>query len=328
MMIDGRRQRDDRRAPAPPPPVIHAAHWKWLIIVYFFLGGIAGAVAAIGGLAGRSEKPRARTVVRASRYISLAAFLPCPILLILDLGRPARFLHMLRVVKLRSPMSFGTWVLLAFGGVVTAAAAKQAAEDGLVRGGAARAISSSIPGSATDRLAIVTGVGVAGYTGVLLAATAVPLWAKRPALLASLFVTSAFASGSAALALVRGIVHHGEFEPDVERVKQIASLAESAVLLAWIAKLGGTATPLTLGQRGRLVRHGVAGMGLALPMALNAWSMDRHTMAGRVAHLLSALLTLIGGFALRYAVVTGGRDSADDPQASFDFTASPQKPGR
>ncbi|MCV5792012.1 polysulfide reductase NrfD, partial [Escherichia coli] len=73
---------------------------------------------------------RARPTVRTARYVSFLAFLPCPPLLILDLGRPERFLHMLRVVKLRSPMSVGTWCLILFGGAATTSVAAQAAQDG------------------------------------------------------------------------------------------------------------------------------------------------------------------------------------------------------
>src|SRR4051812_48660236 len=94
-------------------PVIHRPHWKWLIICYFFLGGISGASAGLSAIArffDRSDGPR---IARIAAYVSAAALLPCPVLLVLDLGRPARFLNMLRVLRLSSPMSMGSWGLAA-----------------------------------------------------------------------------------------------------------------------------------------------------------------------------------------------------------------------
>src|SRR5947209_13705593 len=79
-------------------PVIKAPHWRWLVILYFFFGALAGGTYAIASLADLFS--RDRTLIRAARYLSMAALLPSPPLLILDLGRPERFLHMMRIVKL------------------------------------------------------------------------------------------------------------------------------------------------------------------------------------------------------------------------------------
>jgi formate-dependent nitrite reductase membrane component NrfD len=316
------RRRERRSAERRPVPVIHGAHWKWLVIVYFFLGGISGAAAAIGGIERFARPAGSRPVARAARHVAMLAFLPCPVLLILDLGRPSRFLMMLRVLKLRSPMSFGTWALVVFGGVVAAASARQAATDGLLPGRRVRRAALAIPEPALDVAAVAGGVAVLGYTGVLLSATAVPLWARRPALLGGLFVSSAFATGAAAIGAARSLASGGMHEHDIERLKQIASLVEIALLFAWLRQLGEFSGPLTKGSNGRRVRHGVAGAGLALPMALNAWGLSREGRSAWAASWLSALLTMAGGFVLRHAIVTGGRDSADDPVATFAYTRS------
>jgi len=88
-------------------PVLKAPVWKWEIVWYFFFGGLAAGcyfIASIASLFGSLED---RAVVRAGYYASLLALLPCPPLLIKDLGRPGRFLNMLRIFKVRSPMSIG-----------------------------------------------------------------------------------------------------------------------------------------------------------------------------------------------------------------------------
>src|SRR5918998_3914770 len=122
---------DESRSSYYGQPVIHKPHWKWLIIWYFFLGGISSASYVIASIAALFGGREGRQITRVGRYLSLAALLPSPILLILDLGRPERFLYMLRIVKLRSPMSVGTWGLTIFGAFSAISALRQAAQDGL-----------------------------------------------------------------------------------------------------------------------------------------------------------------------------------------------------
>ena len=96
-------------------PMIKKPTWRWYIPFYFFIGGLGGGVALIGGLADLFGGERHRATVRRARYIALVAALISPLLLIFDLGRPGRFHHMLGVFKASSPLSVGTWILLAFG---------------------------------------------------------------------------------------------------------------------------------------------------------------------------------------------------------------------
>jgi formate-dependent nitrite reductase membrane component NrfD len=95
--------------PALKPPV-----WTWEVPLYFFVGGIAGVSSCIAFIADLFRADPA--LVRLALWIGLAGAAICPVLLIADLGRPSRFLNMLRVFKLRSPMSMGVWILVAFSG--------------------------------------------------------------------------------------------------------------------------------------------------------------------------------------------------------------------
>src|SRR5690348_9142286 len=96
-------------------PMLKKPTWKWFIPFYMFIGGLGGGVALIGGLADIFGGRRHRSTVRRARYIALIVALVSPLLLILDLGRPRRFHHMLRVFKVSSPLNVGTWILFAFG---------------------------------------------------------------------------------------------------------------------------------------------------------------------------------------------------------------------
>lgn len=307
---------------------IHKPHWKWLIIVYFFFGGIAGmsyVIASIAQLWGGSDTQR---ITRVGRYVSLAALLPSPILLIWDLGRPERFHHMLRVLKLRSPMSVGTWVLTTFGAFCGVSALIQAGEDGLLRRVPLVAhLLHALPSKPIAALGAVFGFAVSGYTGLLVAITAVPFWAKNYLLLGPLFLASALTNATSAITLVltlgRGTNH--QTLKRLERLELVAVTAEFALLLAARFNLGPIiARPLREGHLGRVWRYLVLGTGISAPMLLLALSNGlAHQRVRHVITPLAALLSLIGGQSFRYLIVMAGRESADDPQATWAFTRKP-----
>lgn len=303
-------------------PVIHGPHWKWLIIGYFYCGGISGGAAAIGAMARLRGSSEMAALCRISTYVSFAALLPCPAFLILDLGRPARFLNMLRAFRPSSPMSMGTWGLSVFGAISTLSVAHQLWSDlqgtdhqHLGRGESRWSMILALGG-------LTSGLFVAGYTGVLLAATAVPLWCKRPALIAPLFLASAISSGTAAIVAVATALDAAPRDAveRMHRFEAVATLAEGTLLVAWITALGRTGKPLNDHLLGYVVRDLVAGAGITAPLAIAA---TRHVLprrARRGAALLASALTLVGVLALRFAVVEAGRMSANDPAATFDMT--------
>jgi formate-dependent nitrite reductase membrane component NrfD len=219
-------------------------------------------------------------------------------------------------------MSLGVWGFTLFGMVCTLDALVQIASDLQTRQGQEPRVLQRYLGLASAGAAVLPGLFVAGYTGVLLAATAVPLWGKQPRLLGPLFLSSAMSSGSAAIVAVSStLMPVGRAgESRLQRLEAILTLAEGAVLLAWVCSLGTTARPITSGRLGGVLRHGVGGVGIALPLVVAAVAEQLPAKLQRQASLISSLLTLSGVFALRYVVVEGGRLSADDPRATFDLT--------
>lgn len=324
---DGRRAAGDApRAGYYGLPPIHKPHWGWEIVAYFFLGGLSGGSYVVASLADLVGGAAGRRIARAGRYLSFATLLPCPVLLILDLGRPERFLHMLRVVKLRSPMSVGTWGLLAFSGFATLSALIQAAEDGLLGRAAPGRALAALPARSVGLAGSGAGFFLGGYTGVLLAATAVPLWAKNATLMGPLFLTSALTNGNAAIALLlaaTGDADERTLAP-LERLELLVLLMELGLLLTFERRLGPTiARPLTDGRYGLLYRVGVLGLGLGVPLALGAKGVLLGGKPSRGPTVLSALLTLAGGALFRHLMVMAGKASADDPAATFAFTHRP-----
>lgn len=302
-------------------PPIHKPHWKWLIIFYFFFGGIAGAAYALATIADAVGPARDRDIGRVGRYLSLAALLPSPILLILDLGRPERFYLMLRVLKLRSPMSLGTWGLTTFSGFCGLSAAIQAATDRRIGDGLFARRLAHLPVRPIGAVGTAPALFVAGYTGVLLAATAVPLWTKRALFLGPLFLASALSNAVAGVALILALTPRTlpATLRRLARLQTLALIAESSLFAAWSEGLGPTARPLTRGATGRLVRHGVSGAGVAAPLLVQAVGTLLPDRLARRLTAVSSILVLGGGLALRYAIVVAGGDSADDPDATFEL---------
>jgi formate-dependent nitrite reductase membrane component NrfD len=199
----GRSVSDETRESYYGLPVIHGPHWHWPIVFYFVLGGLAGGSAVLAAIARLVGGHWARPVVRAGRYLAFLAVLPGPLLLIVDLGRPERFHHMLRVVKLRSPMSLGVWGLIGFSLTAFANALRQASDDGLLgRTNRLARLLRWLPDRGLAAASALPAFFLAGYTGVLLGATAVPLWARNALLLGPLFLCSALSSAAAALSLL------------------------------------------------------------------------------------------------------------------------------
>lgn len=299
-------------------PVIKAPHWRWLIIVYFFLGGIAGASFTIAAIADFFSRDRA--VVRAARYVSVLAFLPCPLLLILDLGRPERFLNMLRVIKLKSPMSLGSWALFFAGGLSTLSGMLQLVADVTHRD------ILPLPRRLIGIAGIPFSVFLSGYSGVLLAATNIPLWWRASPFLSPTFISSAYSTSLAAISLFLRI-GGGEHEAPVRRLAraEVACLTvELGSMTATVARLGKIGRPLTAGQLGAIFWPVTYVGGVLLPLLLQMSGPARGRAPSSSRHYLTTALTLVGGFSLRTLIIFAGKKSAAIPEDYFAMTSRPE----
>jgi formate-dependent nitrite reductase membrane component NrfD len=304
-------------------PTIHKPHWGWLVTLYFYLGGLSAGSHVVASIAELVGGAPARPIVRVGRYLSFAALIPCPLLLVADLGRPERFLYMLRVLKLRSPMSVGVWGLLTFSAFCGVSTARQLARDGLLGTGLLGRLLLRLPGRVVDLLGSGPGFFVGSYTGVLLAATAVPLWTRSYLLMGPLFLTSAISNATAAIALLLALGRGNQRESlrRLQRLDTLALLGELALVLALRMHLGAhLARPLERNRIRVLFRGGIIGVGLVAPLAIQAALARLGHAAPRWLHVLPSVLVLIGGVLVRYVMVTAGRESADDPQATFEIT--------
>jgi formate-dependent nitrite reductase membrane component NrfD len=310
-------------------PMLKRPLWKWEIALYFFFEGISAGSYMIAAMAELFAKNRYSETTRAARYISLAALLPCPPLLIIDLGRPERFHHMLRVWKPKSPMNLGAWALSGYSLPVGLLAFKQLTGDVPQTPAPLKKAGALVPSRAVGAAGIPFALAMLSYPGVLLSTTSTPVWA-RTRFLGALFASSSMATGAAALSLALALRGKGSGDRELEALERIESLArlfEGTALAAYLLTTKESAKPLVSGRYSKHLWLGAVGAGLVLPTLLGALSSPRRK-AKRRATILSSALTLVGGLTLKWAVAHAGRASAEDSQAARDATRpSDSSPG-
>jgi hypothetical protein len=312
----GRKNRGGDRPMVPPAefrsyygrPVVKAPVWRHDIAAYLFTGGLAAGSALLAAGGDATGRPALR---RAGRITSLGAILASTYFLVNDLGRPARFHHMLRVAKPTSPMSVGTWILTAFGTAAGAAAVAEAApllpERGVL--GLARKLLPPI-GTAGQYGAAVAAPALATYTAVLLADTATPSWHAAYQELPFVFAGSALASGAAI-----GLIAAPADQAGPARRMAICGAALELYGAHRVETSNGILSePYREGRPGRLLRAGraltVAGVAGAV--------LGRRS---RVVSALSGLSLLTASVATRFGIFDGGVASAKDPK----YTVVPQR---
>jgi hypothetical protein len=276
-------------------PMMKPAVWTWEVPLYFWFGGMAAGAAFVGLACDLAGDERS---ARVARKVALAALAPSPPLLIMDLGRSERFYNMLRIFKPRSPMSMGSWCLTIFGGLGSAAVGADLL--GLRRTGrrlgAANAIVAGYLGS---------------YTGVLLASTAVPVWARSRLFLGPIFVSTGTLTGAAATRLVLSATGLPAGHPTREALGRVESGAMAAELLLSEVnrdRLGSLASVLDDGEGASWFHRAkwLARAGLAMRLARGRRASAEHVAS--VCFLGAALC-------YRFAWVRSGRSSAQDDEA-------------
>jgi formate-dependent nitrite reductase membrane component NrfD len=271
-------------------PVVKPPVWKPEIPLYFFSGGLAGASAVLA--AGASFAGRRRLARRAWAG-ALAGVTASPALLVKDLGKPSRFLNMLRVFKVTSPMNLGAWLLTANGGATSLAVALNL-RDGERRGGA------------PELAAAALGAPLATYTAVLISNSAIPAWSEARWQLPFVFSASASASAAGAALLT---VEPGEAAP--ARVLGVSAvLAEQAATVLMHRRLGDLASAYEEGAAGR---YGKAARALSLAGAGLLAAGRPGAAPQRVLAAAGGTLLLAGSICKRWSVFKAGFQSAEDP---------------
>jgi protein NrfD len=298
--------------------------WHWLIILYFFCGGIAAGAYFTSTLIDMVGSERERELARVGYWIAFPLVVLCGLFLTVDLNKPDRFWHMLfksEIVhealaegwpgsaqswrtmshalmwKYWSPMSVGAWALLIFGACSFLSFLGSLWPAGKLAG----FLRQGFFGKLLQLLGSAVGFFIAAYTGSLLTATNQPLWSDSN-WLAPLFLTSATSTGIATMLLLaraRQTVAP-EYYGRLQRAEFGAILLELIVFVIFLASLGRLLLPVLHTWHGLLLVIGTLALGLLIPLALHAPLGFRL----RQATVFAAIFSLLGGFVLRYATLT------------------------
>jgi len=271
-------------------PVVKPPVWKAEIPFYFFSGGLAGASAVLAAAATFAGRPRLARRAWAGAFAGVAV---SPGLLVADLGKPMRFINMLRVFKVTSPMSLGAWLLTANGGATSLAAGLNAL-DGERRGGAPELVAAAL------------GAPLATYTAVLVSNSAIPAWSEARWQLPFIFAASAGSSAAGAALLT---VDHEEAAP-ARALAISAVLAEEAATMVMHRRLGDLASAYKEGAAGRF---GKASRALSVAGAALLAAAPRVHGPGRALTAAGGALLLAGSVCKRWSVFKAGFQSAEEP---------------
>jgi len=277
-------------------PLLKEPQWTHEVPIYFFVGGAGGAAALIASVAeGLGEH---RDLVRSARWMAALSGAVSSGLLTSDLGVPSRFLNMLRVFKVQSPMSMGAWTLTAFSSFSAASAFAD-----LLRGKLGNVVPVRVVQNASSILAAATGLVMSSYTGVLVGATVIPVWNRHVGTLPIHFAASGLNSAVSMLELI------GHDDSTALNLIGLGASAYETIEGALIeTDKSRVSSPLKKGKSGLIVRAGGVLSGpvpLALRLAYMFTGNKKFRRAAAVAGIAGSLLT-------RFGWVEAGKSSARD----------------
>ena len=280
-------------------PLLKQPVWIWSIPTYFYVGGVAGAGAALGSAAQLVAGDSMRSLVIRLRWTAVFGGAISAGLLVHDLGRPSRFLNMLRVFRVSSPMSMGSWILTAFSTFAGAASI-------LPYGPSWFRPVGEMAGVITG----VFGLGLAGYTGVLLSQTAVPVWQQAYRTMPILFLASGTAAASAFLEFFD--LNHQE-STAAQRFGLMGKAIELTAMFTLerdVARVERVARPLHQGVSGALWKS-------AKVLTIASLILSVTPGHSRTKRVISGVIGSAASLCLRFGVYYAGKMSARDPRATF-----------
>lgn len=277
-------------------PVLKRPVWTREIPLYLFAGGLAGASAGVAFLAGTRGDP---LLARRAWIVASAGIAASPPLLISDLGRPERFANMLRLFKVTSPMSVGSWIL-SVSGASTSLAALNAVTGRWRR-----------PAVVARPTAALFGLGLSTYTAALLTNTAVPVWHEARETLPFVFASGAALSAGGACAAATPVAHAA----GARRLAVGAAIFELGAIAVMERQLG---MHREVYRGGRAAVYGrVARASVAAGAGLMGWRGGRS----RRTAVTAGVIMCAGALATRLSVFEAGTQSAADPR----YVIEPQR---
>jgi protein NrfD len=280
--------------------------WHWLIVLYFFFGGLAGGCYVLAAAIDLLGRERDRLLARVGYLTVLPCLAISAVVLVFDLSRPDRFWHLLVDVhtwrplfQWWTPMNSGAWTLLAFSFFALLSALAAATEAGWLGWRAPlRLRPPGVPGTLISVIGAALGLYIASYEGALLGFTSRPIWSETPFIGPVLALT---ALSMAAAYLVLFARWRGWELPGMRALRRIDAQALAValvVLVALVVSLGGSARAL-LSPVNLALLVVLLVVGFVAPLALRL----RRDWPGQRTVATAAALALAGGFLVRTFIV-------------------------
>lgn len=285
-------------------PMLQAPVWGWAIPVYYYVGGLTGASLVIGAACQIRGRKKYGRLIRLCRWIGFVGASISGALLIYDLGKPSRFLNMLRVFRPTSPMNMGAWILSGAGGTSSLALLLDNCEGPL-----------GAIGDAAGYLAGVFGCGLATYTGVLVSNTAVPIWQESRRVLPALFGASALLSAGSLFDFFDQSPAGAALTRTVGNIGRIGEFAAAQAMQRSASRVSRVGRPFHKGLAG-VLWHTAEALTVA-SFVVSVW--PRPAKSRRIA---AGVLGTLGSLLLRFTVEHAGSVSARDARASFHLQRS------
>ncbi|MBX9679264.1 MAG: polysulfide reductase NrfD [Gemmataceae bacterium] len=275
----------DREVTKAPP-------WGWLVVWDMWLNAMASGLFLAAAMAHLVRPAEYTALARAAYPIAFVLYLLDLICLMLDLGNPYRFHHMLRVFKPSSPMSLGTWFLNAFALSITGIVALQTFQWLGV-------LPNDAPWIATTQrvlaaLGLPLAFGVAAYKGVLFSTTAQPGW-RIARWLGAYHILSAMAVGLWTLLALAAWL-------EMERVRPLA-VAACVVLLASVVAYGAIVVEMKSALRIRYPAAQRWTLHLVIAVIGGVIPACAAFLESTSVVIVCTLSTMVGALASRFLIV-------------------------
>lgn len=280
-------------------PLLNEPVWEWAIPTYYYVGGLAGAALVLGAAVQLRRSAELERLVKCCHWIGFAGCCASGGLLVCDLGRPSRFLNMLRVFRPTSPMNLGAWILSATGAASSTAL--------MLRG--RRGLFGTL-GESAGYISGFSGMALATYTGVLVSNSVVPVWQVSRRILPLLFGASAMASVGSAFEMFAA-------DQPEQRVTKLFGVVGQVgeVSAAIVMEKQASIVP----QVGLPLKRGLSGAMWKTATLLTATSLVISLLPGksRRKRATAGVLGTLGSLLMRFAVERAGVASSRDARASF-----------
>ncbi len=284
--------------------------WGMSIIIYLFLGGLAGGAYFISALADLCDLDNDKLIEKIGFTVAFLGILIGTICLLYDLGRPERFLNIIKVYKFTSPMSVGVWgvITFTFFSILSLLMIFGINENSRGLGKLGYFFNLIVPRKVINAIGLSVGIFLAAYTGVLLTETSRPFWSDTP-FLGALFLASGVSTAIAVIYFFYNMRKNDEIAQvnkyRLKLVDNIAIIAEMVILLFMMIQLYNIGDFAYLEKYKTLWIIGVILIGLIIPVIFNFMSIIKFKVKGLKlgADYITPILILIGGFLLRYVVV-------------------------